>query len=273
MKVAELKAELAALRVDTRACIEKSDLVEALVKARAAKKAAPEAPEYNDGRTYGTTAVVGNEKNPTGLVVFSHGLGDTCAGWASNFEDVARRFPHLLFVFPTAPTQPVTMNGGMRMTSWYDIKAISFNAAEDVDGMVTSARKLVALATEYGAKHNIPMRRVVFGGFSQGAVISFHAGLTCAEGRPAGVIALSGYLGGREHVAQHAKHADIPIFMAHGQADPLVPLMLSQGSKQVLEAQVNASQLEYKVYPGMQHSACPQELADMQLWLGKTVRE
>ena len=54
----------------------------------------------------------------TATVILLHGLGDTANGWADFAPMLQMQMPHVKFVFPTAPTRPITLNGGMRMTGW-----------------------------------------------------------------------------------------------------------------------------------------------------------
>jgi predicted esterase len=278
MSVSALKKELTSFGVtDFSECLYKEDLVAKLDAARAAKPTPSATPKSFDKKKalhghlrYGRTATVGNTRNPTGLVVFCHGLGDTCDGWASMLEEWSLRHKHLLFVLPTAAEQKVTMNMGMAMPSWYDIKGISLTAPEDVAGVFISVSKVEELVADACAKHKIDAARVVYGGFSQGAVVSLSTGLTTSPA-PAGIMALSGYLGAREEVAKRCKNPATPIFMAHGTADPVIPYVMSQGSHQLLTGAVKATQVEYKAYPGMPHSSCPQEMADASSWLGKVL--
>jgi predicted esterase len=281
MKNGEIKAELKELGVtDLRHCVEKSDLVAELVKARAnpptpkpssSPANVPDEEPVDDGRlTYGKVKLAGNQSKPTAMMLFLHGLGDTCDGWVSMMPQLASANPHVLFVLPTAAQQRVTLNMGMAMTSWYDIKGLTPDAPEDTLGMRRSAAYMDKLIAEYTEQFGIAQNRVVYGGFSQGACMALFRGLTTSRGAPAGVCALSGYAGSREWVLEHLRHKDVPIFMAHGTQDPVVPFMMSQLSKAGLEGQGKVSRLEYKTYP-MGHSACDEELRDVTAWLSKAV--
>eukprot|EP00672_Neobodo_designis_P025347 CAMPEP_0174831334 /NCGR_PEP_ID=MMETSP1114-20130205/3033_1 /TAXON_ID=312471 /ORGANISM="Neobodo designis, Strain CCAP 1951/1" /LENGTH=284 /DNA_ID=CAMNT_0016065155 /DNA_START=35 /DNA_END=889 /DNA_ORIENTATION=+ len=270
MKVGDIKAELKQLGVtDLRHCVEKSDLVAELEKAR---KNAPVGDEATDdgGLVYGKVKLAGNQRDPTALMLFLHGLGDTCDGWVSMMPELAAKNPHVLFVLPTAAQQRVTLNMGMQMTSWYDIKGLTPDAPEDTLGMRRTAAYMDKLVAEYSDKFGIAQDRVVYGGFSQGACCALLRGLTTPRGTPAGICALSGYAGSRDWILTNLRHRDIPIFMAHGTQDPVVPFVMSQLSKAGLEGQGKVTKLEYHTYP-MAHSACDEELRDVSAWLSRAV--
>eukprot|EP00656_Telonema_subtile_P045853 TRINITY_DN52120_c0_g1_i1.p1 TRINITY_DN52120_c0_g1~~TRINITY_DN52120_c0_g1_i1.p1 ORF type:complete len:182 (+),score=44.85 TRINITY_DN52120_c0_g1_i1:137-682(+) len=121
-----------------------------------------------------------------------HGLGDTAAGWADAAAHFSGSLPHVKFVLPTAPEQPVTLNGGMPMPSWYDICGLDAREQENCEGIEDSRERIVGLIAEEveaGVQHN----RIVLGGFSQGAALSLYAGLQLQKPL-AGVLAMSGYM-------------------------------------------------------------------------------
>ena len=269
MSVAELKRELHDnYKVsDFSDCLEKGDLEKKLAEAR---KAPPNTESY-----FGGVARVGNVASPTALVVFCHGFGDTHQGWADGMEPLIKAVPHAMFVLPTAPTQPVTMNGGMRMTAWYDIKTIGVGP-EDDEGIVKSAHALRAFAKSVCEGKKIPLDRVVFAGFSQGGCVSIAAGLITGRKSDdaatiscAGVCALSGYFGGRATVPRLAAATSPPIAMFHGEADPLIPVAMCHASKVGIETMVPGAkdQIRLKTYPGLAHSANIRELADVAAFL------
>lgn len=268
MKVGELKAELKALGVtDLRHCVEKEDLVNELAAAR--KRRDAEDPIDDGGLRYGRVALAGNTRDPTALVVFSHGLGDTCDGWAAAVPQLAAKVPHALFVLPTAATQRVTLNMGAQMPSWYDIRGLTPDTPEDTDGMRRSAKYIDRLVAQHCQERGIPQDRVVYGGFSQGGCMALFTGLTTRRGAPAGILSLSGYAGSRQWVLEHLRNAAAPIFMAHGTMDPVVPMVMSTLSREGLE-KAGCGSLEYKTYP-MGHSACEEEMADVASWLARVI--
>lgn len=127
--------------------------------------------------------------------MFLHGLGDTCHGWDDFVQYIRPRFPNTRFILPTAPHQPVTLNMGMMMPSWYDIKGSGDRDKETCEG-IDDSKKIVddILASEF-AKGIAPGSTVV-GGFSQGGALSLWTGLQRADTDAplAGVLCMSGYL-------------------------------------------------------------------------------
>ncbi|HEX3912806.1 MAG TPA: alpha/beta fold hydrolase [Steroidobacteraceae bacterium] len=202
---------------------------------------------------------------PDAAIIWLHGLGAD----GHDFEPIV---PELVapgtrawrFVFPNAPTRPVTINGGMRMRAWYDIVGLDRKAAEDVEGFRSAdaqVRELIAREIARG----IPAARIVLAGFSQGGAVSLHTVPRLPE-KLAGVLALSCYLP-RESTfkAERAPANDAtPIFLAHGQFDTTVPLMLGVKSREYLQAA--GYRIEWHEYP-MAHAVCAEEIADIRQFL------
>ena len=200
--------------------------------------------------------------NPAGSVLWLHGLGAD----GHDFEPIV---PHLgiavplRFVFPHAPERPVTINGGARMRAWYDIDPRApLAGSEDIRQSAAQIEELAAAEAARG----VPRSKIVLAGFSQGGVIALHLALR-SEQRFAGVMALSTYVHDHEHLADEVSFAsiDTPIFMAHGQQDPMIPMHRAITSRTAL---TNLGyQVEWREY-GMGHQVCPQEIADIGQWLG-----
>lgn len=206
----------------------------------------------------------------TASMIFLHGLGDTGHGWAPVMRQLAQKFKFMRFILPHAPVQPVTLNNGFRMPSWYDISSLSEgDESEDVEGLKNSSRVLLSLVSEE-RQAGIPSERIFIGGFSQGGAVSLFALLTEAETTTglAGVISLSAYVPGRAHLKaylQRMKGPAVPIFMAHGTADPVVSYKWHQKSVEYLKTHLADAPSALKVhkYEGMEHCTCGEELADM----------
>lgn len=201
--------------------------------------------------------------NPTSAVIWLHGLG--ADGY--DFEPIVpelRTSGSVRFVFPHAPVRPVTINGGMRMRAWYDIAGFGPGAPQDEVGIRASAAALAALVARE-AERGVPPERVVIAGFSQGGAIALHAGVR-AQQPLAGILALSTYLPLADKVGAEktAASAAVPIFMAHGTVDNIVPLALGEGSRRRLAAAGYA--VDWREYP-MAHAVCAQEIADIGGWL------
>lgn len=209
----------------------------------------------------GVEVTVGGE--PRYAVIWLHGLG--ADGY--DFEPIVPELKlaaSVRFVFPHAPVRPVTINGGMPMRAWYDIIAFGAAAPQDEAGVRASGAYVSRLVAREAAR-GIPPERVVLAGFSQGGAIALFAGLR--EPRAlAGILALSTYLPVADTLAAERSEANaaVPIFMAHGTADGVVPLTLGEASRRRLESLGYA--VDWREYP-MTHAVCAQEIADIGAWL------
>jgi phospholipase/carboxylesterase len=198
---------------------------------------------------------------PAGAVIWMHGLGAD----GQDFEPIVPMLgitAPVRFVFPNAPVRPVTINNGMRMRAWYDIDPRSpLSGTDDIRASAAAVEALVARERARG----VPAERIVLAGFSQGGVIALHLGLRYAD-RLGGIMALSTYLHDHERVADEVSFAsiDVPIFMAHGRLDPMIPIARAITSREALGAL--GYQVEWHEYP-MGHQVCPQEIADIGDWL------
>lgn len=204
--------------------------------------------------------------NPTHTILWLHGLGADGHDFAPIVPElVDPAWPALRFVFPHAPVQPVTINNGMPMRSWYDIVGFDLLARQDEAGVRASMAAVEALiAREH--ERGVPSERIVLAGFSQGGAIALAAGL-CHAQRLAGIVALSTYLPIAEVVARerHGANAATPIFQGHGTADPVVALQRGTASRDRLQALGYA--VDWHSYP-MAHAVCAEEIADLRRWLG-----
>lgn len=201
--------------------------------------------------------------DPVGTVIWMHGLGAD----ASDFEPIVPLLDldqPLRFVFPNAPVRPVTINGGMRMRAWYDIDP---RAPLSGDGEIRESAARIAELVRRETGRGVPERRVTLAGFSQGGVIALHLGLRHPE-RLAGIMALSTYLHDHEHLTDEVSFAsiDVPIFMAHGLSDPMIPITRAVTSREVLLG--HNYQVEWHEY-AMGHQVCPQEIRDISSWLNR----
>jgi len=203
---------------------------------------------------------------PIGTVIWLHGLGAD----ATDFEPIVPLLnleQPLRFVFPNAPVRPVTINGGMEMRAWYDIDpGAPLAGTTDIETSASAIAQLVEAEVEAG----MPSDKITLAGFSQGGVIALQLGLAYRH-KLRGIMALSTYLHDHEHVAERLDFAnvDIPIFMAHGLSDPMIPITRAITSREALRT------LEYTVQweeYAMGHEVCPQEIADIATWLTNIYR-
>jgi phospholipase/carboxylesterase len=203
--------------------------------------------------------------NPTAAVIWLHGLGADGHDFEPIVPQIVTRGARAWrFVFPNAPVRPVSINGGMRMRAWYDIKGLDRNAAEDAAGFQSTdveIRELIGREVTRG----IPTMRIVLAGFSQGGAVSLYTALRLPQ-KLAGVMALSCYLPqqGGFGAGRNPANDATPIFMAHGQGDATLPMMLGLNSRDFLRA--HGYTIEWHDYP-MAHAVCPAEVADIHEFL------
>lgn len=202
---------------------------------------------------------------PEHAVIWLHGLGADGNDFAPIVPQLAAaRSRPVRFVFPHAPVRPVTVNGGMRMRAWYDIRGVAIARDQDLDGVRDSMQRVERLI-EAEAERGIAPERIVLAGFSQGGAVALRLGL--GRGVPlAGIIALSCYLLEDASIDAWLGRAGpaTPVFMAHGTQDPVVPVALGRDAARVL-AEHHVS-VEWSEWP-MQHAVCPEEIAALDRWL------
>ena len=208
-------------------------------------------------------------ESPKSTIIILHGLGAS----ATDFVPVARELDlralgDVRFVFPFAPVQPVTINGGMSMPSWYDILGADLVRREDETSLRASAAALQALLDREIAR-GVPASRIVLGGFSQGCAMTLLTGLRAPQ-RLAGLLGMSGYLPLAATTAAERSPAnrDVPIFLGHGRMDPVVPYARGTATRDALVELGHP--VEWHDYP-MQHSVSQEEIADVQAWLLKVL--
>jgi len=219
----------------------------------------------SDNRTADDQVVeieVGNQP-PSGSIIWLHGLGAD----GHDFEPIVPELQlppelGLRFVFPHAPVQPVTLNGGMAMRAWFDILSLDRNGLADEPGIRASAERLDSLIARE-IERGSPADKIVIAGFSQGGAVALHAALRSAEPL-AGIMGLSTYLPLVNKFKDEVSVSDIPIFMAHGTWDPVLPIALGRDSADLLID--HGLNVEWRDYP-MAHAVCAEEINDIRTWL------
>ncbi|ODQ79833.1 hypothetical protein BABINDRAFT_62148 [Babjeviella inositovora NRRL Y-12698] len=207
-------------------------------------------------------------------VIFLHGLGDSGQGW-SFIASAARNYKldHFNFIFPSAPDIPSSLNFGMVIPAWYDLKSLhNVRADEDVDSIEMSL-EYVTLLVEEEVTRGVPMEHIIVGGFSQGCALSLLLAATLGE-RMGGFIGLSGYIPMLDTV-KHINCTDpdlaranstTPIFLAHGEKDNAIKFELSRENEACLR-DWGFQDITYKQYKGLSHSTNDEEIDDVMKWL------
>lgn len=208
---------------------------------------------------------VNPSKTADAVVIWLHGLGDSGNGFAPIVPQL--ELPESMavrFVFPHAPIIPVTINGGMEMRAWYDIKSLSFEDRADMEGVKRSGQQVEELLQKE-IDNGIPAHRIVLAGFSQGGVISYYVSMRLQQ-KLAGILTLSTYMCDEDQsrTGWNEMNKDTPIFASHGAYDEMVPVAL--GKSALMNLQDAGFNTRWEQYP-MQHNVHMSQLEDVSAWL------
>ena len=192
----------------------------------------------------------------TASVIWMHGLGASATDFAGMPQELnLRGLDHIRFIFPYAPTRPVTANNGYVMPAWYDFLHFDFDRqGREDEATIRASQAMIEQLIEQEVARGIAPERIVLAGFSQGCVMTLHTGLRCPH-RLGGLMCLSGYLSLADKLAleKSAASMDTPIFMVHGKGDPVIPIQYSEQSRDFLTQL--GYQLEWHEY-NMPHAVC-----------------
>jgi len=262
-----------------------------------------------DDRTIVIAPVDADNDSPrhTASVILCHGLGDTAEGWVDPARYLSNQLPHVKFILPTAPTQPVTLNMGMSMPSWYDIVGLDSRSNEVCDGLDDSMDRILGLLEEEAlpvrdsdddagdesckSTSSIDYSRMVLMGFSQGGALALYTGMTQRrvhkqqqqqqQSQPpeglglAGIVVMSGYLPRSKQFAVAPGSENTPILHCHGMQDPVVPVQATELSRERVSSSVEGvggkGVYEVKTYPGLEHSVSMEELNDVAAFLKRVL--
>ncbi len=213
---------------------------------------------------------VSTSNAPDSSIIWLHGLGAD----GHNFESLVSelRLPEKLrvkFLFPHAPVQPVSINGGFPMRAWFDILGLDRNANQDEAG-IRRAEQLVNQLIDKTIQSGIASERIIVGGFSQGGALALHLALRYPQ-KLAGSIGLSTYVPLADFISaeKHSENSKLPLFLAHGTQDNIVPYQFGKISYELL------TKLDYpttwKEYP-MGHSVCAEEIEDISRWIQNIIQ-
>ncbi|KAL9186672.1 hypothetical protein ACHAXT_005910 [Thalassiosira profunda] len=222
-------------------------------------------------------------------LVLCHGLGDTADGWAEPVQYLASQMPHVKFILPTAPTQPVTLNAGMAMPSWYDIIGLDSRSNEVCNGLDESIDTILGLLEdEVGGDAGgdtcqpIDYSRIVLAGFSQGGALALYSGMTQLRKQSqtglglAGIVLMSGYLPRASEFKVAKGSENTPILHCHGEEDPMVLVEATELSKARVSSLVEemggkSDTYDVKTYSPLQHSVSMEELNDVSAFLKRAI--
>ncbi len=197
-------------------------------------------------------------------VIWLHGLGADGHDFEAIVPDLG--LPNELgirFIFPNAPIRPVTINGGMSMRAWYDVKSPNLRELEDIES-ISESSNLINQYIDAEIESGITASKIILAGFSQGGAIALHTGLRYSSPL-AGLLALSTYLPLPDQLEiETFSNKDVPIMMAHGEFDPVIPVEQGRSSRQTLKDY--GYTVEWYEYT-MQHAVCPEEINAIGSWI------
>lgn len=206
--------------------------------------------------------------NPDAAIIWLHGLGAD----GHDFEPIVRQLglpekAAIRFIFPHAPSLPVTVNNGAVMPAWYDILEMNIDRKVDETQLKISVAAIIDFINNEIAR-GIASERIIIAGFSQGGAVAFETALSFPK-RLAGLLALSTYFATKDSIEFNAANQDLPIAIHHGDNDPVIPLSLGQLSFDLLSSK--GYPVVLKRYP-MEHSVCQQQIADIRQWFVDTLQ-
>lgn len=209
--------------------------------------------------------------NPTHTIFWLHGLGADGNDFVPIIDELELSTEQSVrFIFPHAPERPVSINNGYKMRAWYDIFNPDFNLRQDEPGIRSSQKAIDALIVRE-MQRGMASNHILLAGFSQGGAMALQVGLRQVNSL-AGIIALSCYLPLAETLVREVAtaNATIPIFMAHGTYDSVIPLTHAIASREKLLAANCAP--EWHEYP-IGHTVSPQEIGDLARWLQRIIHK
>ena len=198
---------------------------------------------------------------PEGALVLLHGRG----------ADERDLFPLLDMLDPDRRLLGATARGPLSLppggAHWYAVRRVGY---PDPETFHSTFPELAGWLDGMLAEHGIPPERTVLGGFSQGSVMSYALGLGPERPRPAGIMALSGFLPTVEGFELDLDRADgLPVAIGHGTNDPVITVDFGRDARDRLAAA--GAQVTYREAP-MSHTIDPRFLQELQqTWLPETI--
>lgn len=202
---------------------------------------------------------------PTHAIIWLHGLGASADDFPPIVPELGLSTDRSIrFVFPQAPDRAITINGGMKMPGWYDIKGMSIEDKQDAEGMTESQATVEALIDQQIAM-GIPSEHIILAGFSQGGAVTYFTGIR-SKHKLAGLLTMSTYLPFEENTSleRSSENLKTPIFASHGTHDPVVPISLGQSSVEHL-TKLGYS-VQWQTYP-MEHQVVMEQIQEIGVWI------
>lgn len=213
----------------------------------------------------GNAVIIEPARQHRSSVIWLHGLGADGHDFEPVVPELGLPGDHgIRFIFPHAPVRPVTINGGIPMRAWYDVRHPDLRMQEDT-AAIRESSAIIGDYIERELSAGIPAESIILAGFSQGGAIALYCGLRYPQ-KLAGILALSTYLPLPDSLADEASAAnsETPILMCHGMYDPVIPVSAGEQSRDRL--QQSGYRVTWHSYP-MQHAVCMEEIRLIAGWL------
>lgn len=269
MRVSELKAILKARSVSIDGCFDKSSLVERAETYRDLLLSPPDPPPWAGG----DPEEQGPRSGAAASLILLHGFGDSGGGFISSMGGPLIAMDGLRVVFPSAPR---VVMGGFPVSSWLDASSQSSGAADPRtmlragDSMAKAAVDYVHALIRREVTRGVPADRIVVGGFSQGGLVAMRAALSFADAPLGGCLALSTFFGD-DRASVAAANERLRLLVAHGMADTVVPPSEARRTEECLRRVAPHASVRCRVYEGMGHSSCEEEVRDLRAFLSNVV--
>lgn len=199
----------------------------------------------------------------TPLLLLLHGVG-------SNERDLIQLAPYLdPRFFVISARAPITLAPGMY--AWFEVQLDPVRPIINPQQAESSRQKLLTFIGETVDRYGVDSSRVYLMGFSQGAIMSLGVALTSPE-KVAGIVAMSGRVLPEiiPLIAPPEALAGLPIFVAHGTEDQVLPIHHGRAARDLLERLPVA--LTYREYP-IGHQVAEESLTDITAWLAERLNE
>lgn len=203
----------------------------------------------------------------THAVIWLHGLGASADDFPPVIPELGLSANRSIrFIFPQAPDRAITINNGMRMPGWYDIKGMSLEDKQDAQGMAESQATVEALIDQQIAM-GIPSDNIILAGFSQGGAVTYFTGIRSSK-KLAGLLTMSTYLPFDQDTTKERSEVNTstPIFASHGTHDQVVPMSMGQSSVEHLKEL--GYKIDWKTYR-MEHQVVMEQIKDIGHWINK----
>lgn len=207
-------------------------------------------------------------KDYTSVLIWMHGLGDCADSYKDMFLSATSPIPNTTKVYLlNAPIAPLTISNGATTTSWFDILSFGFKDENsyNYDDVIKNSLKIFKIIKNE-SKILKGTDKILVGGFSQGACMSFHIGYTYPE-KIGGIIACSGSLFPQIEIQKG--NEDLNVFIGHGEDDQLISCDVMKLGTQRIDGFKN---VEKHIYPLMGHSINENELLDIKKFVEKVLK-